>query len=216
LLSKIHSFVLIGIDSILCEVEVDAAKHGMERSTVVGLPQLAVKESIERVRRAIINSGFPYPVHNLLINLAPADVKKEGPSLDLPMAIGLLRSTNSIQTERHKEFLLAGELALDGRLRKIKGALPLALLAREQKFRGVVLPTENAREAAVVEGVEVYPVSTLSQAVSFLNDQLPLEPHELDGEPYTSSALASPLDFSDVRGQEAVKRAITIASGWIA
>jgi magnesium chelatase family protein len=212
LLSKIHSFVLIGIDAILCEVEVDAAKHGMERTTVVGLAQAAVKESIERVRRAIINSGYPYPVHNLLINLAPADVKKEGPSLDLPMAIGLLRATNSIQADKHKDFLIAGELALDGRLRKIKGALSLALLARQKGFKGVIVPTEDAREAAVVEGIEVYPVSTLSQAVAFLNDQLPLEPHELDGEPYTASALASPLDFSDVRGQEAVKRAITIAA----
>lgn len=212
MLSKIHSFVLIGIDAILCEVEVDVSKHGLEKTTIVGLAQAAVRESIERVRRAMINSGFPFPSNSQLVNLAPADVKKEGPSLDLPIAIGLLRASNSINTDIHKDLLIAGELALDGKLRKIKGALSLAMLAKEKKFRGVILPFENAREAAVVEGIEVYPVSTLSQAVAFLNEQLPLEPYELDGHPYLASQVAGDLDFVEVRGQEAVKRAITIAS----
>ena len=212
MLAKIHSYVLIGIEAILCEVEVDVSKGGIEKTTMVGLPQAAVKESIERVRRAILNCGFPLPVHNLVINLAPADVKKEGPSLDLPIAIGMLRGSNSIATDRHKQFLIAGELALDGRLRKIKGALSLALLAREKKMQGVILPEENALEAAVVEGIEVYPVANLSQAVAFLNEQLPLEPFELDGQDYRASEQADALDFVDVRGQEAVKRAITIAA----
>ena len=212
MLARIHSFVLIGIDAILCEVEVDVSKQGLEKTLIVGLPQAAVKESIERVRRAIINCGYPFPVHKLVINLAPADVKKEGPSLDLPMAIGLLRATNSIQNDRHKDFLIAGELALDGRVRKIKGALPLALLAKDKKFRGVILPEENAREAAVVEGLQVYPVANLAQAVSFLNEQLPLDPYELDGQVYEASKLRSPGDFADVRGQEAVKRAIAVAA----
>jgi magnesium chelatase family protein len=212
LLAKIHSFVLVGIDAIVCEVEVDVSQRGLARTVLVGLPQAAVKESIERVRRAIINTGYVFPGHVILINLAPADVKKEGPSLDLPMAIGLLRATNFIQNDLHNDFLIAGELALDGRLRKIKGALSLALLAKAKKKRGVILPAENGREAAVVEGIEVYPVGTLSQAVSFLNEQLPLTPFELDGEPYTASAASEVLDFADVRGQEAVKRAITIAS----
>src|SRR5581483_3776398 len=212
MLAKVHSFILVGIDALLCEVEVDVSKHGLAKSTIVGLPQAAVKESIERVRRAIINSGFAFPSHALLINLAPADVKKEGPALDLPMAVGLLRGTSFIQTDRHKDFLIAGELALDGKLRKIKGALSLALLARQQKLRGVILPQENAREAAVVDGIEVYPLSTLAQVVSFLNEQLPLEPYELDGEPYQASQVSLQLDFADVRGQEAVKRAITIAA----
>jgi magnesium chelatase family protein len=211
LLAKVHSFVLIGIDAIVCEVETDVSQRGLAKTTLVGLPQAAVKESIERVRRAIINSGYAFPGHAVLINLAPADVKKEGPSLDLPMAIGLLRATQFIKGDRHQDFLIAGELALDGRVRKIKGALSLALLAKEKRMRGVIVPTENGREAAVVEGIEVYPVTTLSQAVSFLNEQLPLEPFELDGEPYKASAVMEALDFADVRGQEAVKRAITIA-----
>jgi magnesium chelatase family protein len=210
-LSRIHSFILIGIDPMLCEVEVDVSQRGLSKTVIVGLAQAAVKESIERVRRAMINSGFPFPAHALLINLAPADVKKEGPALDLPIAVGLLRATRSIQTDRHKQYLIAGELALDGRVRTIKGALSLALLAKEKRFAGVVLPAENAREAAVVEGIDVYPVANLAQAVTFLNEQLPLEPYELDGEDFQASKLAPALDFADVRGQEAVKRAITIA-----
>ncbi len=202
----------MGIDAILCEVEVDVSQRGLARTVIVGLAQTAVKESIERVRRAMINGGFPFPSHALLINLAPADVKKEGPSLDLPMAIGLLRASGSIETDVHKGFLIAGELALDGRVRKIKGALSLALLAKQRKMRGVILPAENVREAAVVEGIEVYPVAHLSQAVSFLNERLPMEPFELDGEAYTASSLSPELDFADVRGQEAVKRAITVAA----
>jgi magnesium chelatase family protein len=211
-LAKIHSFMLIGIDAHLCEVEVDVSERGLQKTLIVGLPQAAVKECVERVRRGAINSGYAYPSHALLINLAPADVKKEGPSLDLPIAIGVLRAVKFIQNDRHKEFLIAGELALDGRVRKIKGALSLALLAREKKFRGVIIPEENAREAAVVEGVEVYAVSSLTQAVSFLNEHLPLEPYELNGEAYEASKLSAALDFADVRGQEAVKRAITISA----
>jgi magnesium chelatase family protein len=211
LLSKIQSFILIGIDPLLCEVEVDVAARGLQKTTIVGLPQAAVKESVERVYRAMINSGYAAPNHAMLINLAPADVKKEGPALDLPIAIGALRCSKFIQNDRHKDYLIAGELALDGRVRKIKGALSMAMLAKQKQYRGVILPEENAREAAVVEGIEVYPVATLTQAVSFLNETLPLEPYELDGQAYTASSRASNLDFADVRGQEAVKRAITIA-----
>ncbi len=211
MLAKIQSFILNGIDAMMCEVEVDVAASGLEKTQIVGLPQMAVKESIERVRRAIVNSGYGFPKYRQLINLAPADVKKEGPALDLPIAIGVLRAGNLIQTDRHKKFLIAGELALDGRLRKIKGGLCMALLARHKGFQGVILPEENAREAAVVEGIEVYPLTTLSQAVCFLNDILPLEPYELDGQPYQVSQVSEDLDFADVRGQESVKRAICIA-----
>ena len=211
-LSRVHSFILLGIDAQLCEVEVDVTAQGLEKTTVVGLAQTAVKESIERVHRSILNSGFPFTAHKLLINLAPADVKKEATALDLPIALGVLRGTNCIKGDRHKRFVVAGELALDGRVRKIKGGLSLAILAREKHFDGVILPEENAREAAVVEGIDVYPVKTLSQAAAFLNEQLPLEAYELDGQPYQQSQLSAALDFADVRGQEAVKRAITIAA----
>jgi magnesium chelatase family protein len=211
-LSRVHSFILLGIDAQLCEVEVDVSHHGLERTMIVGLAQTAVKESVDRVSRAIANSGYANSSRAMLINLAPADVKKEGPSLDLAMAIGHLRGLNFIQTDRQKEYLIAGELALDGRVRKIKGGLSMALLARAKGFKGVILPEENKREAAVVEGVEVIPVSSLTQAVSFLNELLELEPYELDGEAYAASQVGSDLDFAEVRGQEAVKRAITIAA----
>ena len=212
MLARVHSFVLNGIDAIACEVEVDTGAIGLARTLVVGLPQTAVKESVERIHSAIVNSGYGYPENSIIFNLAPADIKKEASSLDMAMAIGVLRGTNFIQGDRHKHFLIAGELALDGRVRKIKGALSMALLAKHKGMVGVILPTENAREAAVVEGIEVYPVATLTQAVSFLNEQIPLEPYELDGQPYTASALTEALDFVDVRGQEAVKRAIAVAS----
>lgn len=211
MLAKVRSFILVGIDPLMCEVEVDVSDRGMSKTVIVGLPQAAVKESIERVRRAVVNSGYAFPHHPLLVNLAPADVKKEGPALDLPMAIGVLRATGFLQNEKHRDYLIAGELALDGRIRKIKGALSLAMLARDKKLRGVIVPEENAREAAVVDGIDVHPVSSLSQAVSFLGEQLELEPYELNGEVYQASQLTAPLDFAEVRGQEAVKRAITIA-----
>jgi magnesium chelatase family protein len=211
-LARIHSFILIGIDPLLCEVECDVSNSGLQHTTVTGLPQTGVKESIERIERAMVNSGFRPPQHSVVVNLAPADVKKEAPSLDLPIAIGLLRGTSFIQTDNHKNYLLAGELALDGRVRKIKGALSLALLAKQKNFRGVILPEENALEAAVVDGIDVHPVSSLSQAVAFLNELLPLEPYQLDGQPYQQSRHSADLDFADVRGQEAVKRALTIAA----
>ncbi|MGA2233305.1 MAG: YifB family Mg chelatase-like AAA ATPase [Tepidisphaeraceae bacterium] len=212
MLARIHSFVLNGIDALPCEVEADVSERGLSRTVVVGLAQAAVKESIERVKRAMANSGFPFPLHAISINLAPADVRKEGPSLDLPIAVGLLCATGSVEGDEHKRYLIAGELALDGRVRRIKGSLSLAMLAKERNFDGVICPTENAREAAVVEGVQVIPVSSLAQIAAFLNGKSPLHPYQLDGEPYEASQFAPALDFADVRGQEAVKRAVTVAA----
>ena len=212
MIARVHSFVLTGIDAIGCEVETDVSQRGLSRTVLVGLPQAAVKESIERVRRAMTNSGFPFPLHAVSINLAPADVKKEAAALDLPIAIGLICATGAITGEKYKNILIAGELALDGRVRKIKGALSLALLAKERKCRGVILPEENAREAAVVEGVDIYPVQTLKDAAAFLNGNVQRKPYELDGEAYQASEVCPAPDFSDVRGQEAVKRALTVAA----
>ena len=212
MLARIDSFVLIGIDAIRCEVEADVSQRGLSKVTLVGLPQAAVKESIERVRRSIINSGFAFPMHAVAINLAPADVKKEGPALDLAIALAILQATGFIKGETASRYLIAGELALDGRLRKIKGGLPMALLALERGYDGVIVPTDNAREAAVVERLTVIPVDTLTQAVQFINGKLPITAYELNGQPYASSHLSPHLDFADVRGQEAVKRALTISA----
>ena len=211
MLARVDSYVLAGIDAIACEVEVNVDNSGMAKTTVVGLAQAAVKESTDRVFQAIENTGYPIKARQVLINLAPADVRKEGPSLDLPIAIGLLRTTGFVGGEKHRDYLIAGELALDGRLRKIKGGLSLAMLAKRTGRRGVIVPSENARECSVVDGIDVIGAAALQQVVSFLNDSLQIEPHHLNGEPYAASQLGPDLDFVDVRGQEATKRAITIA-----
>jgi magnesium chelatase family protein len=212
MLARVHSFVLMGIDAILCDVEVNVSRSGLRKATIVGLPQQAVKESTQRVDHAIENSGFPMMARTMTINLAPADVKKEGPSLDLPMAIGLLRADGFLKGDVAKEYVIAGELALDGRLRRIKGALAAAMMARDKGFRGIVLPGDNAREAAVVEGIEVIPVVNLQQAVGFFNGSFSIDPFSLEGQDYSQTHRDGELDFVDVRGQEAVKRAITICA----
>ncbi|MCC7146527.1 MAG: YifB family Mg chelatase-like AAA ATPase [Phycisphaeraceae bacterium] len=212
MLAQVHSFVLQGIDPLACEVEVDVAELGLAKTTIVGLPDAAVKESVERVRSAMVNSGYPFPTARLLVNLAPADIRKEGPIFDLPIAVGLLLAGRVIQTERHRKLLFAGELALDGRLRPISGAINLALLAKEKSYHGVIVPVENAREAAAVDGVEVYPADTLTSVVAFLNEQLEIEPQRpVDADRLIAQAKAE-VDFAEIRGQESAKRAMVIAA----
>ncbi|MFP4144264.1 MAG: YifB family Mg chelatase-like AAA ATPase [Phycisphaeraceae bacterium] len=212
MLAQVHSFVLQGIDPIACEVEVDVAEQSLPKTTIVGLPDAAVRESIERVRSAITNSGYPFPMSRLLVSLAPGDVRKEGPIFDLPIAVGLLLAGQVIQTQRHRKLLFAGELALDGRLRPISGVINLALLARKLEMEGVVVPVENADEAAAVAGVEVYPADALASVVGFLNGQHEIEPLAAEPDPQLHGEVRASVDFADIRGQEAVKRAATIAA----
>ena len=211
MLAQVHSFVLQGIDPVACEVEVDVADRGLAKTTIVGLPDTAVKESLERVRSAIANSGYPFPMSRMLVNLAPADIRKEGPAFDLPIAVGLLLAEQVIQTPKHKRFLFTGELALDGRLRPVHGAINLAILGRSMGVEGVIVPADNAAEASSA-GVPAYPVTTLAQVVGFLNEQLPMEPApEPDVESLLEHATPS-VDFSDIKGQEAAKRAVMVAA----
>ncbi len=203
---------LSGIEAVACEVEVDVASRGMGSITLVGLPDSAVRESIDRIRSALHNSGYTRPKTRTTINLAPADVRKEGPAFDLAIALGLLRADDQFRSPDQDDFFIAGELALDGRVRPIKGALSLALLARDRGVRAVVVPRENAEEAAVVDDVEVYGVDSLAQAVSFLAGELPLEPTVVDLDELSSTAALYDVDFSDVRGQEHVKRALLVAA----
>ena len=212
MLAQVHSFVRQGIDPVACEVEVDVADRGLAKTTIVGLPDGAVKASIERVRSAIGNSGYPFPMSRLLVNLAPADIRKEGPSFDLPIAVGLLLAEQVIQTVRHKRLLFAGELALDGRVRPINGAINLAILARRLGVEGIMLPLDNAAEAATVGGINVYPADTLTSVVGFLNEQFDIEPQaEIDVESLLEQESPQ-VDFADVRGQEAGKRALMLAA----
>ncbi len=212
MLAQVHSFVLQGIAPLLCEVEVDVADDGLPKTTIVGLPDAAVKESVERVRSAVTNSGFPFPMARLLVNLAPADIRKEQPVFDLPIALGLLLASNVIRGERHRRLLFAGELALDGRVRPIHGAINLAILAESLGMDGVVVPLDNADEAAAAGGVAVYPADTLASVVGFLNEQHEIEPHPpIDLAALLATATAA-VDFGDIRGQEAAKRAMVIAA----
>ncbi len=212
MLAQVHSFILEGIEPIACEVEVDVADRGLAKTTIVGLPDAAVKESVERVRSAITNSGYSYPMSRMLVNLAPADVRKEGPSFDLPIAIGLLLAEQVIQTQAHKHLLFAGELALDGRLRPINGIVNLAILAARLNLEGIVVPCENASEAAVVEGIAVYPAESLLTVVAHLNGHHKIDPHPFLDLIEKFANESAKVDFADVRGQESAKRAMTLAA----
>lgn len=212
MLARLHSVTLEGIDAVICEVEVDVSRGGFEKPMIVGLPDAAVKESIERVHSAIINSGYRYPDTQSLINLAPADVKKAGPAFDLPIALGMLCCSGSLQSDMLKRSLVVGELALDGRVRRVNGVLSMAMAAAENGFTSVIVPLENAREAAVVQNIEVYGVASLSQAVGCLSGELPLETTTVDIDELFNVAGTYDVDFADVKGQETVKRALTIAA----
>lgn len=210
MLARVMSAVVTGIEAAPISVEVDVA-HGLPSFTTVGLPDVAVKESRDRVRAAIKNSGFTFPVERITVNLAPADLRKEGSSFDLPIALGLLAATGVVSPESLAGTLILGELSLDGGVRPIKGALPMALMASRQGCRRLLLPAANTAEAALVDGLEIYPLEHLGQAVTFLTGERPLKP--VTGDP---QALFLPpayeVDFAEVRGQEAAKRGLEIVA----
>jgi magnesium chelatase family protein len=212
MLAKLHSVTLVGIDGIVCEVEVDVARGGFEKPLIVGLPDAAVKESSERVKSAIVNSGYKYPKTQSLVNLAPADVKKAGPAFDLPIALGMLIGQGVLVGPGVKDFVVVGELALDGRVRSVNGVLNMAMAANAKGFRRMIVPLENAKEAAVIEDIEVYAVGSLAQAVGFLSGQLAPEATAVDIEQLFGVASHYDIDFADVKGQESVKRAVAVAA----
>lgn len=212
MLVRLHSFTLLGIEAVACEIEVNIAAKGFAEAQIIGLPDAGIKESRDRIRTALYNCGYAPPAKRTLVNLAPADIRKEGPALDLPIALGMLFANEGAIPETLGQFLIAGELALDGRIRPIKGALSMAMLAREQGMRGALVPRENANEAGVVDGLEVIPIGSLTDAVGFLTEQLPLEPVMLDLDATFRQAATYDVDFADVRGQEFCKRALVVAA----
>ena len=211
MIAKVLSGGLLGIDAYVIEVEVDISL-GLPVFATVGLPDGAVKESKDRVKSAIKNSGFDFPSQKITVNLAPADVKKEGAAFDLPIAIGILVASDVIQRNKIKDYLIVGELSLDGRVKAIHGGLSLAVATRDSKLKGIIIPQENSLETAVVNGIEVLAVEHLSQVVSFLNDSLPLVPAAVDVEAIFGKQSVYPDDFSEVKGQEHAKRAIEVAA----
>jgi len=212
MLARLNSVALLGIEAVSCQVEVDVSDRGLAAPTIVGLPDASVRESIERIRSALQNCGFEFPKTRAVINLAPADLRKEGPAFDLPIALGLIFASRQAASDIAGDYFVAGELALDGSVRPIKGALSIAILARENKPRGLILPRDNAREAAVVDGIDVIGVSSLSEAVAFLTGRLPIEPTTVDLAAALEAAGRYDCDFSEVKGQEHAKRALTVAA----
>lgn len=213
MLSKVFSAATYGIDAYIVTVETHI-ENQMPAFVVVGLPDSAVRESRERVTAAIKNSGAPFPIKRIIVNLAPADVRKEGSAFDLPIAIGILCAMDFITNEALDQCLFIGELALDGTLRPVHGVLPITIEARKQGYAKIILPAENAREAAMVQGIDVFPCISLNEAIDFLNgEHLNLSPYRVDiEEVFRDGQSHNLIDFSDVKGQENVKRALEVSA----
>jgi magnesium chelatase family protein len=211
MLIRTFASAVTGIDAVTVTVEVNVS-HGV-RFFLVGLPDVAVKESQQRIESSFRSLGYKWPGRQVLINMAPADIRKEGSSYDLPLAIGVMSSDEKISPDGIEKFVMIGELSLDGSLQPVKGALPIALRAREEGFRGLILPAKNAREAAVVNGLDVYGMENIADVVDFFNGTRVFEPVKVDlVEIFKSEANKYDVDFSDVRGQENVKRALEVAA----
>ncbi len=211
MLVKVYGATVQGIDATLITIEVNSSKGCM--FYLVGLPDSAVKESHQRIISALQVNGYRMPTSNIVINMAPADIRKEGSAYDLPLAIGMLAVGGALQTDKLDRYLLMGELSLDGSLKPIKGALPIAIKARELGFEGMIIPRQNAREAAVVNNLIVYGVDNLCEVVAFFNGEQELTPTIVNTrEEFYARQSSFDLDFAEVKGQENVKRALEVAA----
>ena len=211
MLVKVFGSAVQGIDATIITIEVNTSR-GI-KFYLVGLPDSAVKESHERIISALQVNGYKFPMCQIIVNMSPADIRKEGSSYDLPLAIGILAATGTVATDKLSSYLMMGELSLDGSLQPIKGALPVSIIAREQGFEGLIIPKQNAREAAVVNNLKVYGVENITEVIDFLNGQRELEPTVVNTrEEFYQNQVTYPFDFADVKGQENVKRALEVAA----
>ena len=212
MLVKIYGSAIHGVSAqtITIEVNVDSPGIGYH---LVGLPDNAIKESSYRINAALKNVGFKIPGKKITINMAPADLRKEGSAYDLSIAIGILAASDLINAENLEKYIIMGELSLDGGLQPIKGVLPIAIKAREEGFKGIILPKQNTREAAIVNNLEVYGVENIKQVIDFFNEGIPLERTEFDTRKEFQEKIDNfPYDFSEVKGQETAKRAMEVAA----
>jgi len=213
MLAKLHTFTLVGIDAVPVEVEVDVSAGALPRTTLVGLPEAAVKESVHRIERALVNCGYQRPEDRIVINLAPADIPKNAASFDLPIALALLAASGQVDCEDLGGYAVVGELAMDGGTRSIKGALSMAMAAGKiPGLRGLIVSAESAAEAAVVSSVDVFAVTSLTQAVAFVSGQIQIEPTPSNLDRWFETFGTYDIDYADVRGQESAKRAMMIAA----
>jgi magnesium chelatase family protein len=211
MLARVLSAAVNGIEAFPVEVEVNSG-WGDTIVAIVGLPDAAVKESKDRVSTALTNSGFKFPMGRTTVNLAPADVKKEGPGFDLPIAVGMLAASDQLQADQLDNFVMVGELALTGQVRPVKGVLSIAWRARAQGCAGLLLAVENAPEAAVVDGLQVIPVRDLREAVAFLEGETKIDAAKVNLDHVFETAYTEEIDMAEVKGQESVKRALEIAA----
>lgn len=210
MIAKVLSLGTVGIEAYPVVIEVDVT-GGLTKFTLVGMADTAIRESKERVKSAIKNSGFSWPDGRITVSLAPSDVKKEGAAFDLAIAVGILAATRQIQPSSLKDFYLVGELSLDGSLRQTRGVLPMALSASRSPARQIIVPRQNAREAAIVQGVSVRPVQTLKETVHLLHNPESIRPFTLKGEQLLEQNSLYEVDFSEVKGNYYAKRALEIA-----
>ena len=211
MLSIIKSMTLNGVEGFIVDVQVDVS-GGIPCWEVVGLPDISIKEAKERVRTAIKNSGYEFPSRRIVINLAPATIKKEGTIFDLPIAVAILMASENINYFNYNETIFLGELGLDGKINPVRGILPMCIESKKLGFKKIVVPKENAKEASIVDDIDVIPVTSLNQVVAYLNKQIIIKPEKYDIKNLIDKSSKYSIDFSEVKGQKNIKRALEVAA----